>query len=61
MEALIIRRPEERSGVFDSAPEKTPRIQMFEPVGSPSLIRSFGRNACFPQSSGVRAPVGTLV
>lgn len=61
MEALTFREPEERPGVLGFTPEKISRKQASEPVGSSSSIRSLGRNVCFPQTPGVRAPGRTFI
>lgn len=61
MEVLIIKRPDERPRMLGTTAEKNPRKLVSELVGSPSLIRFFGRNVCFAQTPGVREPGRTLV
>lgn len=42
--------------MLGTAAEKNPRKLMSEPVGSPPLIRSFGKNVCFAQTPGRTDP-----
>ena len=53
-EALVIRELEERPGEFGFPPEKTPRRQVLEPGGSPSLIQILWRELPLPVTPGVR-------
>ena len=56
MEALVTRKSEERSGEFGFGPEKTPRGQVSEPGGSPSLIQNLRQELPVPMIPGVGAP-----